>query len=151
MVIIFLDIDGVLRTHESDLWWSRELGKAIPPFHKRLFSKEAVENLNYITALTGAKLVITSTWRIYYTLDELINVFRERGFNGQIIGTTEILENRGDEIIDWLNNHKIDNYVVIDDNISDVISKIPDCKIAKCQSTLGLNDEIFERVLDIIG
>jgi hypothetical protein len=101
---------------------------------------EAVENLNYIIALTGAKVVITSTWRIYYTLDELINVFRERGFNGQIIGTTEILENRGDEIIDWLNNHKIDNYVVIDDNISDVISKIPDCKIAKCQSTLGLNN-----------
>jgi hypothetical protein len=151
MVIIFLDIDGVLRTHGSDLWWSNELGKDIPPFHKRLFSKDAVENLNYIVALTGAKVVITSTWRIYYTLDELINVFRERGFNGKIIGTTEILENRGDEIIDWLNNHKIDNYVVIDDNISDVISKIPECKIAKCQSNLGLNDKIFERVLDIIG
>lgn len=151
MVVIFLDIDGVLRTHESDLWWSHELDKPIPPFHKRLFSKESIENLNYIIALTGAKVVITSTWRIYYTLEELKKVFRERGFIGQIIGTTEILENRGDEIIDWLNNHKIDNYVVIDDNISDVISKIPDCKIAKCKSMIGLNEEVFERVLDIIG
>lgn len=151
MVVIFLDIDGVLRTHESDLWWSRELGKAIPPFHKRLFSKDAVENLNYIIALTGAKIVITSTWRIYYTLDELINVFRERGFNGQIIDKTEILENRADEIIDWLNNHSVKNYAVLDDNISDIISKIPSCKIAKCDSLKGLNDDVFEKVLEIIG
>jgi len=151
MVVLFLDIDGVLRTHESDCFWSQKLEKPIPPFHKRLFSKEAIENLNYIVALTGAKVVITSTWRIYYTLSELINLFRERGFNGQIIGVTEMLENRGDEIIDWLNNHTIKNYVVIDDNISDVITKIPECKIAKCESTTGLNDKVFERVLDIIG
>ena len=145
MNIIFLDIDGVMRTHNSDLNWS------VPNPFKRLFSKEAMENLNYLVTLTGYKVVITSTWRMYYTKDELRNIFRERGFIGQIIGTTSVGDTRGEEIVQWLNEHRIDNFVVIDDNIKDILNRIPDCKVVKCNPLNGLDEVIFDKVLDILG
>lgn len=37
MNIIFLDIDGVLRTHESDLAWSKELNESVRRGTNRLF------------------------------------------------------------------------------------------------------------------
>lgn len=151
MVIIFLDIDGVLRSYWSDYLWSQELNQPIPSHYKRLFSKDAIENLNYIVTLTGAKVVITSTWRLHYTLEELRKVFRERGFIGQIIGTTGTFGTRGEEIVDWLNDHVVKNFVVIDDNVKDIVIRIPDCKVVKCHPNYGLNDEIFDKVLDILG
>ena len=151
MNIIFLDIDGVMRTHNSDLNWSRELNQPVPNPFKRLFSKDAMENLNYLVTLTGAKVVITSTWRMYYTLTELKNLFRERGFIGQIIGTTSVGDTRGEEIVQWLNEHRIDNFVVIDDNIKDILNRIPDCKVVKCNPLNGLDEVIFDKALDILG
>lgn len=54
--IIFLDIDGVLRTHQSDLEWSEKLNTPIFKKTERLFSKKSVNNINYITSLTRAKI-----------------------------------------------------------------------------------------------
>ena len=151
MNIIFLDIDGVMRTHNSDLNWSRELNQPVPNPFKRLFSKEAIENLNYLVNLTSSKVVITSTWRMYYTLTELKNLFRERGFIGHIVDVTNTGDTRGEEIVEWLNGHKITNFVVIDDNIKDILNRIPDCKVVKCNPLNGLDDQIFDKVLDILG
>ena len=151
MNIIFLDIDGVMRTHNSDLNWSRELNQPVPNSFKRLFSKEAIENLNYLVNLTGSKVVITSTWRMYYTLTELKNLFRERGFIGHIVDVTNTGDTRGEEIVQWLNEHKITNFAVIDDNIKDILNRIPDCKVVKCNPLNGLDDITFDKVLDILG
>ena len=151
MNIIFLDIDGVMRTHNSDLNWSRELNQSIPTTFKRLFSKESMGNLNYLISLTGAKVVITSTWRMYYTKTELQNIFREQVFVGQIIDTTSVGDTRGEEIVQWLNEHRIDNFAVIDDNIKDILNRIPQCKVVKCNPLDGLDDDTFDKVLDILG
>lgn len=151
MNIVFLDIDGVLRTHESDCFWSQKLGEPIPELHKRHFSPDALENLNYITLLTGAKIVVTSTWRLFYTLTELKSLFRSRGFRGDIIGITGSCDTRGEEIVEWLNEHRIDNFVVIDDNIKDIVNRIPFVKVIKCDPLKGLNDEVFDRVIGILA
>jgi hypothetical protein len=151
MNIIFLDIDGVLRTHESDCYWSQKLGEPIPYMYKRHFSPDALENLNYIVLLTGAKIIVTSTWRLFYTLTELKSLFRERGFKGDIIGVTGVCDTRGEEIVEWLNDHKIDNFVVLDDNIKDIVNRIPFVKVVKCESTKGINEDVFEKVIDILG
>ena len=123
----------------------------MPNTFKRLFSKEAIENLNYLVNLTGSKVVITSTWRMYYTLTELKNLFRERGFIGHIVDVTNTGDTRGEEIVQWLNEHRIDNFVVIDDNIKDILNRIPDCKVVKCNPLNGLDDVTFDKVLDILG
>jgi hypothetical protein len=66
--IIFLDIDGVLRTHKSDSEWSEKLNT---PIFKELidyFRKNSVNDINYITSLTHAKLLLPLLGGFIYLL-----------------------------------------------------------------------------------
>jgi hypothetical protein len=54
--IIFLDIDGVLRTHKSDSEWSEKLNTPIFKRTDRLFSKNSVNDINY--TINSAKLLL---------------------------------------------------------------------------------------------
>ena len=152
MTIIFLDIDGVLRTHLSDLYWSTKLGKPIPDlYYQKKLSKESVKNLNEILFYTRSKIVITSTWRTQLNLQQLKNVLKENGVTGEVIGTTSIIGNRGDEIEEWVNRNRIIDYVVIDDNINDIINIIPKSKIHKIDNKYGITTKDVDIILDIIS
>lgn len=78
MKIIFLDIDGVIATQksldESGLWG---------------FTNECQENLQILLKNTGAKLVISSSWR-KHTLEDTVTHLKEKGFwfCDDIIGMT---------------------------------------------------------------
>ena len=123
MNIIFLDIDGVLRTDKSDKDWSVRLNLPIPKrVFDRNFSPKSVSNINYITGLTRSKIVITSTWRTNFNLSELKKIFINQGIVGDVIDITTINGlNRGEEIQEYLDTHDIDNYVVIDDQVDDIL------------------------------
>jgi hypothetical protein len=150
MDIIFLDIDGVLRTTRSDIWWSQNLKSPIPEnLFERKFDQKCVSLLNQITNITKAKIVITSTWRTNFTFDQLKKEMLSRGIQAPIIGTTPILENRGTEIECWLDMNQVDNYVVIDDNISDMIN-LNQNKIVKCNSSSGITENEFNKIVDIL-
>lgn len=72
MYVLFCDIDGVLRTHQSDLWWSQNLNAPIPDkVFDRKFSQKSVVNLNYAYNLLRFSIVVSSTWRTNFTLEEL--------------------------------------------------------------------------------
>ena len=156
--IIFLDIDGVLRTHKSDLEWSEKLNTPIYRGVNRLFDKELVDNLNEVIFLTKAKIVVTSNWRIHLSLDELQKIFKDRGVIGEVIGKTGLghlksgspipIGNRGLEIQDWLNSNSFTKYLVIDDQITDIINIIPGWKVIKVNPQIGFVD--VERALDIL-
>ena len=156
--IIFLDIDGVLRTHKSDLEWSKKLDTPIYRGVNRLFNKELVDNLNEVIFLTNAKIVVTSNWRIHLSLDELKKIFKDRGVIGEVIGKTGLghlkdgspipVGHRGLEIQDWLNSNHFTKYLVIDDQISDIVNIIPDWKVIKVNPQIGFVD--VERALDIL-
>lgn len=156
--IIFLDIDGVLRTHKSDLEWSKKLATPVYRGVNRLFDKELVDNLNETIFLTKAKIVVTSNWRIHLSLEELQKIFKDRGVIGEVIGKTGLghlkdgspipVGHRGLEIQDWLNSNHFTKYLVIDDQISDIVSIIPDWKVIKVNPQIGFVD--VERALDIL-
>ena len=156
--IIFLDIDGVLRTYKSDLEWSRKINEPVYHGTNRLFSKELVDNLNEVIYLTGAKIVITSNWRIYLSLEELQKIFRDRGVIGEVIGKTGLghlkpgsripLGNRGLEISDWLDRNPIRKYVIIDDQVSDIINVFTNWKVIKVNPQVGFVE--VEKALDIL-
>lgn len=126
MKIIFLDIDGVLNVYPQghDKWGS-------------IFHDHFIENLKYIIDNTGAKIVITSTWRNGFIIDDvyidglngMIQMWSDRNLPGEVIGITPDLMmetgstlQRGVEIDMWIDeyqnskNIKIDNYVIIDDD-----------------------------------
>jgi len=130
MNIIFLDIDGVLVTRNSVKYQFLHQ----PQSDIIRFSRRAVNNLNKLIKWTGARIVISSTWRLLYTLDELIVKFKEQGIKGEIISTTSIIHYvveddtpRGKKITDWLvDRSDVDQYVIIDDDaLADCIQYHP--------------------------
>ena len=65
MKVIFLDFDGVINSHE---WYQTRMDRvdmeeirAQYPFYE--LDPELIENLNFIISETGAKVVISSSWR----------------------------------------------------------------------------------------
>ena len=52
---------------------------------------KSINELNRIIIETGAKVVISSTWRKQYNLNELRVLFSKAGFVGEILGVTRVI------------------------------------------------------------
>ena len=128
MKIIFLDIDGVLN-HEAfykERFEKRYEDGAIEYPYSEIDPK-SVANLNSLIEDTGAKVVISSTWR-NSGLEYCKDVLEFHGFKGDIIDITPNLRGsdclRGNEILKWVRtNHKLvgdyynfTEYVILDDD-----------------------------------
>lgn len=116
--LIFLDIDGVLN---SDIWYESIKGKVKFEKEHSHFDPKAVNMLNDLCKKTNSKVVISSTWRIGKTIEELQQLLNEVGGNFEIIGKTGRCCSgiRGVEIRNWLNDNSelpISNYVILDDD-----------------------------------
>jgi hypothetical protein len=99
MKIIFLDIDGVLN-HE--IWYRKrmEIKQGTDskdwsdqyPFYE--FDPDSVKLLNLIIEKTGAKVVVSSSWRHGRTVGQLQEILDRVGFVGEVIDTTPSLNAR---------------------------------------------------------
>ena len=134
---IFLDLDGVLVT-SSQLY-----AKDNPVYHNHTFDKKCVRVLNEILENTTADIVISSDWKTNYSLQALNNVFNLNGITREIIAVTPSLwgieyfnytqleDCRAAEILLYINEHNITNYVAVDDlNLSPWIPNFVWCKRA---------------------
>jgi hypothetical protein len=113
MKVIFLDFDGVINSNPFliDLCDKKiEWGSA----H---ISTDMVKIIDELCFLTGAKVVISSTWRLFVPLKTLSSWLREHGFNGEVIDKTQSIprEPRGKEIASWLYRHDVESFVIFDD------------------------------------
>jgi hypothetical protein len=100
---IFLDLDGVLR-----------------PFHsEEMLVPECVERLNRLVEVTGAEVIITSSWRAQLTLEKILAEMRAVGFRHELGGETPILlgQPRGVEIRAFLEQAGVVPFVILDDEI----------------------------------
>lgn len=116
MKVIFLDIDGVLNTYES-----LEAAYDVDPgsnFTSDGWLLKCVKQLKRIIRETGAKIVISSSWRIGH--EEALREGFERFDIPMWIDTTPYkmsLSHRGTEIAWWLEGRDdIDRYVILDDD-----------------------------------
>ena len=125
MKVIFLDFDGVITTYESR--WCIEARK--------------LELLEEIIKVTGAKIVVTSSWKhgysdvenfkkslydkrlkkcsplCYDSIEKSFDIFNH--FIENIYDITDSRGSwRGDEIERWLDKHEeeVENYVILDDD-----------------------------------
>jgi sporulation protein YlmC with PRC-barrel domain len=119
---IFLDVDGVVVTLTSCQQREAFLRRSDSPLTRRLhrFDPDSVQNLNRLIELTGAKIVISSTWRYGSDSDFelLIQHFKNEGVRGHIVGrtTTQYFRERGAQIDLWLNEVvKKEDFIIIDD------------------------------------
>jgi hypothetical protein len=121
--VIFLDIDGVLNNATKG---TRRTIKGMKGYH--LNDPRCVALLNNLTDVTQAKIVISSTWRLGETLENMQKICKCMGITAEVIGMTPSLRFpgavRGNEILAWIksnehiygNYHNFQNYVIIDDD-----------------------------------
>ncbi|MBV6512117.1 MAG: hypothetical protein FMNOHCHN_01607 [Ignavibacteriaceae bacterium] len=115
--IVFLDIDGVLNSTDF------AINRKTKTKHRHIdqIDERAVGFLNEIS---DWNFVLSSSWRRFISLDEMNEILKTKGFNGQILDKTPVLEHpnlRGNEIYSWVHSHIVngsdfDNYVIFDDD-----------------------------------
>ena len=128
MRVLFLDIDGVLNHGETDTY----------------FECEKVEILNKILTTTDANLVVTSTWRLGATPEEMDQLLASKGvIPGRVIGVTPDLDDRrAQEIQEWLKEwsqrYEVEKIVILDDRTDlDLLNNV----LVKTTRTLGLTEQ----------
>ena len=151
MRVIFLDIDGVLNTH--DFCPRAQCG----PIHR-----DKVDRLNFVIATTGSKVVLSSAWRYLVHRGEMNLVgldwlLRSHGIvSGCLIGITRtdtmverphwdgstpwpVSNERGDQIRDWLVANTVERFVAVDDlDLGISAAGIP---LVRTQGNRGLTDD----------
>lgn len=130
MKIIFLDIDGVLNFYGCEWMWdckNKKRYKVEGPGEGGIYGIDPgkVDFILEIIERTGAKLVLSSTWR---RDEDWIGTMEENGLSKNLfLGKTpdflyksslDTFYSRGHEIQDWLDkNSGIERYAIIDDDI----------------------------------
>lgn len=116
MKIVFLDIDGVLNSNKylQSLRYAKKLSEGAG-FLDRSLDDTAIRMVNYLCGITGARVVISSTWR---ESKDCIPTLRRNGLNTYVHGQTPEIHggSRGEEIQAWLDENKWDKYVILDDD-----------------------------------
>lgn len=135
MKVIFLDIDGVLNSAQSaNFWYSKTANNVKHPiledwsatleeYQTSDFCPISVTNLcEALSLLPEIKIVISSTWRLSKSVEDLKKIFSPWPIiANKIIDKTPCLrlQERGDEIKAWLDEHK--KHCKVDDQISDFV------------------------------
>ena len=158
---IFLDIDGVLNSEHT---WDQQSASTI--------SDQYLENLRKIVEETDAKLVLSSSWRVYFGENVndpknslAINLVKSLAkHNLKLYSSTpfvkgEFSNERGLEIKTYIEQNKITDYVVIDDEeFSDFKTHLDMSRFVQTTfgdettniETEGLNKKIAGKAIEIL-
>lgn len=151
MIIIFLDIDGVLNhvdTRYEDIPLRRKNGEKL----QVPVDPDCMTRLNRLIAQTGASIVISSSWRLFVSLEELGSALFCCGLVAGIVGETPNLGNgridRGTEIAAWLARHPgVASFVILD-----VCSDMGNLRSLLIQTDpfVGLDDRDVDRARQLL-
>ena len=68
-----------------------------------------------------------------------------------MIDKTSIGLTRGEEIQEWIDYNGTESYVVIDDQVKDIITYVDNRRVVKCDHSIGFEvDELLDKALDIL-
>lgn len=171
--VIFLDFDGVLN---NNVWIRERCAAGDQHLILTDVMPEHVSLLNQIIERSGAKVVISSSWRHHYGLfdnfsrtgrdsgDSLKAILERAGFKGELIGRTpdgwpgiRFSEQRlrGKEIQAWLDEWhsmgkpRVEAFVILDD--SDDMAHMRDTNFVHTDEEKGLTQEDVEKALVILN
>jgi len=155
---IFLDIDGVLAT--SHQFYTNS--KRWPEYGSYRFDDKCVKVFNEILNKTNSTIILSSDWKLNYSIKELNNIFKINNVGGVISDITPSLwgvkftslrdleQCRAEEILLYVNEHNITKYIAIDD--LDLTPWIPD-NFTQCRrANEGIKQSgLKDKILRVIG
>lgn len=159
MRIIFLDIDGVLNGYNLRVHLTFNFLKFIFPkrwrYYFNIFGVHIMKVfiLWIICKLTGAKIVMSSSWRFSYwktSVNEMHNDIKKlynllKFFNINVIDVTKAKSTtRGEQIQDWFTDnkkYKIESFIIIDDEMFDISPYFPKNRLL---STKAEDNRLFK-------
>lgn len=162
--ILFVDVDGVLN-HE--LFYRDRQDRRNNAFELEYPFTEidivSVGFLSMITERTGAKVVISSSWRLGKSVKELQDMLNQCGFTGEVIGITPVLDMhhdyvvRGNEILKWMldnseligSHFEYRHFVILDDD-QDMLYEHRD-NFIQVDSWCGITSKDAQRAIKILN
>ena len=133
MKVIFLDVDGVLNTGEG---WDT-------------INDDCVKRLKQVVDLTGALLVLSSSWQDDLDLCKVLeNKLLEHNISKWIAttGDDKLVSERAIAIRDWLSARKVERFAIIDDD-DDAKEFGLHFHFFQTEFNTGLTDEIANAVV----
>lgn len=138
MKIIFLDVDGVLNNAKY----------AMAQVDAAAWDPACVERVRRMVNDTGAKIVISSTWRWMHTLEWFVQQLQ----CDVIDATGSGCSSRGQEIQNWLDREHddlIECFVILDDDPDMLESQRP--YVVQTHFEIGLTDEHVRQAIVILN
>jgi hypothetical protein len=150
MKIIFLDFDGVLTSVDSMVaFW--HLNRNEHHNEDRL-DPVCVGLIRHLCEKTGAKVVVSSVWRIGRTEQDFLDIFKQYGWDDfPYAGQTPISRERirGQEIQTWLNQNPVDTYVIFDDDSDMLESQLGN--FIHVSNINGFRSQHYVKALRLLG
>lgn len=157
--IIFLDIDGVLNSqntfrdnHEYNKFFCKYQNNSVDDIIKNRMLDIDLNKLfilRDICNLTGAKIVISSGWRRMY--DYLLVEEKLISLGLPVVGVTSYIDgNRGNEIRKYLEDNRVDDFVILDDDIFPDFNELENYLIKTSFYEDGLTEEIAREVVRVL-
>jgi len=119
-----LDIDGVIATSHQHITnpkkWNNE-------YHSYHYDIKCVKVLNEIIEKTNPIIILSSDWKLSYDIQMLNRIFEINGINSivtditddlwgmKFTSMTQLQDCRADEILKYVHEHELENWVAIDD------------------------------------
>ena len=158
MKVIFLDIDGVLNSVDSMVAFHEWKPKGTRVMIEDKLDEVSVGLLRRLCNETGAKIVVSSTWRMGRTGDDFIEIFTRHDWpefpyldqtpiGHQINPIGE--RTRGHEIQHWLDNNGNPEYVILDDDSDMLESQMNN--FVHCSGISGFRGKHYCKAMRILG
>lgn len=146
------DINGVMNTRFNICFTDIDGVVSVPRSHWDL-DAELMGRLNRILEATDARIVISSSWRNLFTIEQLRRMFSQHGITRRIIARTGDLNHRGNEIQEWLteNESLVRRFIVIDDDIWQLEEFEANGRMIHTNTALGLTEQEVTRAIQLLG
>lgn len=167
--VLFLDFDGVV----NNVGTRSGMGLNIPikcADNQIRYTDWGFENIGIFNKLliwcleNNVKIVISSSWRICIGFAKQFNDFfdtifheycwlkRINRFEDGVIDTTgQTRTNRELEIKEWLDKHKVDKFLILDDDVDYNNKYFDDRNIVNVDNKVGLTEEKLQEIKDKLG
>lgn len=152
----FLDIDDVIVTTRQH--FSKKLH---PKYQTCHFDRKCVDVVNEILEVTKPIIIISSDWKLRFSLEQLNEIFNDNGIAYTITDVTSSLwgtkftslhqleECRAWEIIQYVSEHKIQNFVAVDD--LNMFQWLPNNFVHCARSNEGIKQSgVKEKIINIL-